>query len=287
MYYLVSTNKLDRVNVGEIDSLLESELGYVVSVDFISPYLYIDGVIGNDDLFVISIIDNYLKDPDTVVDTPTTQVIASGLDIRTLNRTRDSISIHDGGNVITVDGEVNLSATTLAALENTNVTLIGTPGVGLDKISGSTISTGAGNTDTGTQRVVLASDNPSIQVGASQAGTWYTRQEIVSSSTTTASYKSAISVSSNVIKNSSGALFKIFGYNSGPAQFIQLFNSTTIPADNAVPVMSWRVQAASNFEIEFGACGIFLNTGISVCNSSTSATKTIGSADCNFMVIYK
>tara|TARA_R110000868_G_scaffold68692_3_gene203111 strand:- start:100 stop:336 length:237 start_codon:yes stop_codon:yes gene_type:complete len=76
-------------------------------------------------------------------------------------------------------------------------------------------------------------------------------------------------------------------YNSkGSAQFIQIHNATALPADASVPVAVYTVAASSNLTIDFGNRGRTNSVGIVVCNSSTGATKTIGSADCWFDVQY-
>jgi hypothetical protein len=90
---------------------------------------------------------------------------------------------------------------------------------------------------------------------------------------------------SRVIKSSAGTIFSLSGYNSGPAQFIQFFNSTTVPANATVPVAVFAVSAASGFFLEWEK-GLPFSTGISISNSSTAATKTIGSADCFLTATY-
>jgi len=80
-------------------------------------------------------------------------------------------------------------------------------------------------------------------------------------------------------------VYGIYGYNSkAGAQFIQLHDSATLPADTAVPVFNMTVPATSNFSIDFGFHGMDFVNGVVVCNSSTAPTKTIGSADCQFFV---
>jgi len=69
------------------------------------------------------------------------------------------------------------------------------------------------------------------------------------------------------------------------AQFFQLFDSDSVPADGAVPLLSKSVPAGDAVGIQW-LPGRTFQVGIVVCNSSTSATKTIGSADCLFDVQY-
>lgn len=93
---------------------------------------------------------------------------------------------------------------------------------------------------------------------------------------------------SHVLKNSAGTLVWLTGYNSkASAQFIQVFNSATVPADTAVPIATLTAAASSNFSVPIPAAGLPLATGIAVSNSSTGPTKTIGSADVFFTAVVK
>ena len=90
-----------------------------------------------------------------------------------------------------------------------------------------------------------------------------------------------------VAKATPGTLYKVTGYNSlASAQFIQLHNAASLPADTAVPVAVITVAASSNFSFDFSDIGRYFSTGIVLCNSTTGPTKTIGSANCWFDVQY-
>ena len=91
-----------------------------------------------------------------------------------------------------------------------------------------------------------------------------------------------------VIKASAGTLMSLVGYNgNASAQFIQVHNTTTVVADTAVPIYSFTVPATSNFSLDVPVSGSPFTTGIMACNSSTQATKTIGSSDCWFTAVIK
>lgn len=80
-----------------------------------------------------------------------------------------------------------------------------------------------------------------------------------------------------VIKASAGRLYGFQGYVTATG-FIQLFNSSTVPADAAVPVEVIPVEADQPFSFDAGRRGIQFSSGISACFSTTGPTKTIGSS---------
>lgn len=86
---------------------------------------------------------------------------------------------------------------------------------------------------------------------------------------------------SHVIKATPGTLYGLSGFNNkASAQYIQIFDSATVPADTAVPVATQLVPGTTPYAFDYGIYGRGFATGIAVSNSSTLATKTIGSADC-------
>jgi hypothetical protein len=96
---------------------------------------------------------------------------------------------------------------------------------------------------------------------------------------------SAVYAASATIKVGAGRVMNFSGYNSGPAQFIQLHNSAGGAAEGAVPLWIAGVPAQSSFSFDFSV-GLPFSTGIFFSNSSTGPTKTIGSANCFFTAVY-
>ena len=100
---------------------------------------------------------------------------------------------------------------------------------------------------------------------------------------------SAAYEASRILKAGPGTLLSLLVYNSKvSAQFIQLHNSLTVPADTAVPIATFTVPASSNFSLLIPLSGIPFSTGIVVCSSSTGPTKTLGVAsDCFFTAVVR
>ena len=101
-------------------------------------------------------------------------------------------------------------------------------------------------------------------------------------------YGGAVLVSSTAYEASKvllarpGKLYTVVGYNSGAAQFIQIHNAVSVPANGAVPTYTFTVPATSNFALDVPMLGADFTIGVVICNSSTGPTKTLGAADCWF-----
>lgn len=131
---------------------------------------------------------------------------------------------------------------------------------------------------------LYASNMPSPYVSSQQFGAWSFGTipvATVAAANSPLNSTSTAYEASRVVKASAGIVYSIACYNSkASAQWVLLFNSTTVPADstvtNAVPIYC---QATSNCSADYGNYGKYFSTGVSWSNSSTSPTKTIGSAD--------
>ena len=84
-----------------------------------------------------------------------------------------------------------------------------------------------------------------------------------------------------VVTNEPANLFHLTLFNGNVgAQYLQIHDSATLPADTAVPVVVVKLAAGATYDADFGYRGRPFSNGITVCNSSTGATKTIGTTDC-------
>ena len=108
----------------------------------------------------------------------------------------------------------------------------------------------------------------------------------------------AIANLSRVLKNSTSvaaenhrivttgpALLVGFSASSTTAQFIQFFDASLVPADNAVPLPPFAITAGGSVSFTWTPPRYFAN-GIVICNSTSQLTKTLGAADTLFDVQY-
>lgn len=93
---------------------------------------------------------------------------------------------------------------------------------------------------------------------------------------------------SRMVKSGECRLYGFAGTNTkASAQFILAFNATTIPANGSVPSFVLTAPASSDFWVSWTPGYRHFTEGCVLCNSSTAATLTIGSADCWFDAQYQ
>lgn len=101
---------------------------------------------------------------------------------------------------------------------------------------------------------------------------------------TSYSENSSVFSSSIIVCTNSIVLLGFTVYNSGPAQFIQMFDAVAVPANGTVPKLPMPVEADTLLGVYWGEEGRYFPNGLVLCNTSTADTLTLGSADCWFDV---
>lgn len=91
-------------------------------------------------------------------------------------------------------------------------------------------------------------------------------------------------VQSLVASASPCKLYAVTGYNSGPAQYLLIFQAGYTPTNLEVAKFSFPIAAASYFSVDLSYYGADLDAA-SICNSTTDSTNTLGSVNCSFQAI--
>lgn len=91
---------------------------------------------------------------------------------------------------------------------------------------------------------------------------------------------------SAVVKTGPGTFYSVTMTNTNAdARFLQVFDARDLPADGAVPLFSRSVAIGDAITLTW-TVGHTFNVGLIVCNSTTAASKTLGSADSIFDVTF-
>lgn len=92
---------------------------------------------------------------------------------------------------------------------------------------------------------------------------------------TTTAYAASLVVAANP-----AVFYGCTGYNSlASDQFIQVHDAASLPADGAIPKISFKIRASDNFALDYDTRGRQFTNGIVICNSTTQNTLTIGAAN--------
>lgn len=92
---------------------------------------------------------------------------------------------------------------------------------------------------------------------------------------------------SRIVRAGQTRLWGFSGTNTkASSQFILAFDAASVPSNGAVPKFVMTAQASSDFWVSWTPGYRRFFDGVVLCNSSTSATLTIGSADCWFDAQY-
>lgn len=149
----------------------------------------------------------------------------------------------------------------------------------ITKIGGVALAVNNGTASTGAQRVVVASDNTpyGILVTPTSAAT-----------TALTTYISPNLEPHKAIKASAGRLYSVCVNNTkATSQTIQVWNSTTVPANGVSATTTWDVPASATSCMDLGPMGEYFSTGISIGNSTTQIAHTSGVSDTIFKVYYQ
>jgi hypothetical protein len=92
----------------------------------------------------------------------------------------------------------------------------------------------------------------------------------------------------HIISAAPGTLLTLTVLNTkSSSQYIQIHNSATAASNGDVPVFIYPATTATTIEIDKGTNGVDFSAGIYVCNSSTAATRTVGTTDCFFTAVIR
>ncbi len=84
-------------------------------------------------------------------------------------------------------------------------------------------------------------------------------------------------VSTRIVSTGYCQLRSVFGYNNSTACYIQIHQSATVPADQAVPLIAYAAPANSNhYLIPGGAVAVDLSACTIVCSSTLATYTAIG-----------
>lgn len=94
-----------------------------------------------------------------------------------------------------------------------------------------------------------------------------------------------LATNSLVVASSPTTLYAVTGY-SASTQYIMVFQTNAVPANGATAVFSVPVSAGQYYSLDFSTYGAALDK-VTVCNSTTPNTLTLGATDTTFQAIIR
>jgi hypothetical protein len=211
------------------------------------------------------------------------------------NLNTSALALETGGNLATLAGAVTGGKVKVTP---DSVALPANQSVNQAQVAGTTTSVNSGNKDAGTQRVVLATDQPAVPV----SGTFYQTTQPVSPTAATSGgatpYKFIAAAGANqdstVVKNAAGQVFSIVAMCLvATARFVKLYDKASAPTSGDTPVHTLMIPANSTtgagFSIPLSMPLVFAN-GISFRLTTGVADNDTGActaADCVLNLGYK
>jgi hypothetical protein len=161
------------------------------------------------------------------------------------------------------------------------VSIASTIGINTAQVNGNTVNTGNGTSGTGTQRVVIASDQTAFSVNATNI--------VGTSGGYSADSRTALTNTVVSAKASAGQLYGYFWYNpNATAAYIQVFNtaSGSVTLGTTTPVYVITIPATSGANVEFSN-GIAHSTAITYAATTTATGNTAPSSSLTGFMLYK
>jgi hypothetical protein len=194
-----------------------------------------------------------------------------------------TISVDDGAGSLTVDGSVSLAAAVPAGSNE-----IG--GVNQTKVAGTAVDVNSGNKSAGTQRIVIATDQPQltnalkvdgsavtqpVAVAAQASGGWSVSRLLAAGSTNATS-----------VKASAGQVGGWYLFNAATStRYLKLYNKASAPTVGTdTPFMTIPVPAGAAANVELTA-GIAMGTGIAFALTTGVADSDTGAVTANDVVV--
>lgn len=203
-----------------------------------------------------------------------------------------SLTVDDGGGSLTVDGSVAVTAALPAGTNNIGdvdvLTLPALPAganeigaVNHARLNGTTIDVDSGNKSAGTQRVVLATDQPVLSSALRM-----TVETRTNNGSLISRLLAAASTNATSVKASAGQVYGWYLFNAATStRYLKLYNKASAPTVGTdTPFMTIPIPAGGAANVEF-TCGIAFGTGIAFALTTGIADADTGALAASDVVV--